>query len=383
MKIQLTERQRNQTIERVKYSSDYALPEDVMLCSAKTWAFHASIVKMDSIHPPYNENHISEAECALEQAGRVKKKRKPSTSKRWYKITKVRRLCFTASTVKTRFKSAFPTPRQLLGYTSILDEKIINRSEDIRRLAATRRDIMGIRRSLYGAPTPYPKQQECFSVELEFVANEGSALAQDYEYPFTKNVEFVGDSSVSPIAGQVSSLYKEVRISMVWGKVERLFQTCAILRRDGAAVNKSCGLHVHLDSRHLTARGEALRRSRLVAALPWLLELVPESRRNNSFCIPNHLPGVGRHQRYCAINPTSFRKHMTTEIRLGSGTIDPDKILNWATLLHYISDSNRRFKTFESFLRSKAPQHIKVWAVLRRNKFYPTAGLTTECGETA
>jgi len=195
-------------------------------------------------------------------------------------------------------------------------------------------------------------------------------------------VTFVGDGSVSPIGGQVNTLYKEVRINMQWGKVDKLYEICTKLRRDGAAVNKSCGLHIHLDSRHLTVRGEATRRARLVAALPWLMELVPESRRNNSFCLLNHLPGNGgRHQRYSAINPTSFRKHKTTEIRLGSGTMDPDKVLNWATLLRYISDSGKRFRTFESFLESKAPQHIKIWAVLRRNKFFPSPGQTNETSE--
>ena len=390
MKMKLNNQIKASASDHMQFNSSYELPEEIATCGAKRWAFWVAIARQHLSKEPLPLGISTDYEYAINAANNVKCKKKMKTSSRWFLASRKRNPTsrisqtlppyFYTHNIAGKFRNKFPKARSIVGYSTLTEGNVISRCGDMEKLSLERRQAMGLTSH---HRVPMPKRQECFSVELEFVANEGSEMADvtNYFYPFTKNVVFVGDGSVTPAAGQVSGLYKEVRINMQWGKVDRLYETCAKLKKSGAAVNKSCGLHVHLDSRHLTARGEATRRARLVAALPWLLELVPESRRNNSFCLPN-VPGrAGRHGRYSAINPTSFRKHRTTEIRLGSGTMDPDKVLNWATLLHYISDSSKRLKTFESFLASKAPQHIKIWAVLRRNKFFPSPGVTAEPNE--
>ena len=380
MKMKLNNAIKKSASDYMQFSSSYELPDEIATCGAKRWAFWVAIARQHLSHEPLPAGTSNDYEYAINAANNVKCKKKMKTSSRWFLVCKKRKPYFHTHNIAGKFRNTFQKARSIVGYSTLTEGNVISKCGDIEKLSLDRRQAMGLT-SHRGVPMP--KRQECFSVELEFVAYEGSEMADitNYCYPSTKNVMFVGDGSVTPAAGQVSGLYKEVRINMQWGKVDRLYETCAKLKKSGAAINKSCGLHVHLDSRHLTARGEATRRARLVAALPWLLELVPESRRNNSFCLPNVPGNAGRYGRYSAINPTSFRKHRTTEIRLGSGTMDPDKVLNWATLLHYISDSSKRLKTFESFLASKAPQHIKIWAVLRRNKFFPSPGVTAEPNE--
>ena len=266
------------------------------------------------------------------------------------------------------------------SYTVIGKTSVVEREREAVKLSRQRRQALCIKYRDVSV-----KNKECFTVELEFVCQSGSLLS-DCNYNFglvsNENVEFVSDGSVIPNSGQVCARRQEARVSLAWGKASQLYETCRELSNAGAEVNRSCGMHIHLDSRHLGRMGERTRRMRLVAALPWLLELVPASRRGNTFCMPNGTQARGCNQRYQAINPTSFRKHGTTEIRLGAGTIDPDKILNWATLLRYVADSRKRMKTFESFLKSDAPQHIKVWAVLRRDKFFPASGNASEGSET-
>jgi len=383
MKTILSRAEKERAYELMRLGNiSYELPDDIATCVRKRWAFWTSIARQEyMVNEVRVESSLSRRfEQAAAAASKVRAKKKMQTSARWFLATKKKRPYLNSFYIPAKFKQAFLKPKEVEGYSVLKDGNVISKCKELERFSSLRRMALGLKVYQH---TTLLKQRECFSVELEFVAYEQTEMADSaYAYPFSSNVTFVGDGSVSPIGGQVNTLYKEVRINMQWGKVDKLYEICTKLRRDGAAVNKSCGLHIHLDSRHLTVRGEATRRARLVAALPWLMELVPESRRNNSFCLLNHLPGNGgRHQRYSAINPTSFRKHKTTEIRLGSGTMDPDKVLNWATLLRYISDSGKRFRTFESFLESKAPQHIKIWAVLRRNKFFPSPGQTNETSE--
>ena len=302
-----------------------------------------------------------------------------SAKQKWLNATPEWHRPVPPDTMCVSWKYSFPKPAKVPSYATLADASVVEKVYEVEGLSLARRKALGLK----GAYAQV-KRQEVFSVEIEFVCSVGSALdSPRFFYPNGRNVQFVSDGSVSPAEGQASPTEKEVRISLEWGNVKRLYETCKFLRDAGAVVNRTCGMHVHLDSRHLTAAAERTRRIRLISALPWLLELVPVSRRTNRYCWPNHLPNPPLSEaRYRAINPKSYSRHKTPEIRLGSGTIDPDKIINWATMLKYIADQRKRFNTFESFLKSDAPQHIKIWAVLRRDKFFPAPGMVTECGET-
>lgn len=120
--------------------------------------------------------------------------------------------------------------------------------------------------------------------------------------------------------------------------------------RAGFKVNKKCGYHLHLDSENFS--GDELSRiihAYLNHAQEWR-SLVSESRRENSFCKAinppidltyimengaivkdkQHLAGQsGYLDRYKWLNIAAMRSHGTIEIRLHSGTLDRDKVVNW------------------------------------------------------
>lgn len=132
----------------------------------------------------------------------------------------------------------------------------------------------------------------------------------------------------------------EVNILYRRGNDANLEKTCALLNRLGARVNKSCGLHVHLDCRDVEARQASLRGKRLASALPILSAMVPASRRDNQYCrlIKNE---IKRGSRYAAINMQAYGKFKTVEVRLHSSTTNFGKIKNWVELLYIISRSNK------------------------------------------
>ena len=112
-----------------------------------------------------------------------------------------------------------------------------------------------------------------------------------------------------------------------------LKQAIEVLKDVDAYVDKTCGLHVHLDMRGSNAVAEYFR---LVRALPLLKRLVPKSRHKNRYAAINETEVLGRQSssaRYFAVNKCSLQKHQTLEVRLHSGTVEYRKILNWTMLL--------------------------------------------------
>ena len=106
----------------------------------------------------------------------------------------------------------------------------------------------------------------------------------------------------------------------------------------GAKVNKSCGLHVHLDCRKYTEPEVIEQAKKFGYTLDVLERLVPKSRRDNNYCKLE--VGTPSGDRYKAINLASYRERQTIEVRLHSGTTDFNKIINWARLMHGILNSN-------------------------------------------
>jgi len=116
-----------------------------------------------------------------------------------------------------------------------------------------------------------------------------------------------------------------------------------------AAVNNSCGMHIHIDARN---RDPIVMYDRLVRALPLLTKLVPKDRTTNRYCMYNtcsdlksyYIDGkiengpTNREQRYHAINPVSIASHKTIEVRLHSGTLNAEKIINWIDICTSIVD---------------------------------------------
>lgn len=129
--------------------------------------------------------------------------------------------------------------------------------------------------------------------------------------------------------------------------LQAIATVCRVLNELGATVNRSCGLHVHVEARQLAA--PALRK---LAAIYIENEniidsFMPMSRRgsNNHYC--NTLRGtnmsslaqarnaneiahaISHGNRYVKLNFAAFLRHGTVEFRHHSGTVDADKVNKW------------------------------------------------------
>ena len=132
-------------------------------------------------------------------------------------------------------------------------------------------------------------------------------------------------------------LVKETELTQVMPRV------CGVLKKVKAYVNKSCGLHVHLDMRN---RDVVECAKRLYKEQDLLLGMVPESRKKNKYC-----QKITRHQlikgiiepalvsRYKVINPTSYHRLRTLEVRVHEGTVKSSDIIKWCKLLVSIADN--------------------------------------------
>lgn len=121
-------------------------------------------------------------------------------------------------------------------------------------------------------------------------------------------------------------------------------KVCEILQDHGARVNKSCGLHVHLDVR---SKNASLIASRLIRAQPFLYSMLPSTRKENYFCYPTQLDAdiydsedSYRNARYRGVNLQSYKKFSTVEVRMHSASVMSEKINNWIKILLAVSKNN-------------------------------------------
>lgn len=147
---------------------------------------------------------------------------------------------------------------------------------------------------------------------------------------------------------------------------EKLEKLCEALAEVGAFVNSTCGLHVHLDARHLDSIGAKAMAKRLGFALPVLAKMQPQSRRNNSYCRLG-VSGMDG-ERYYAINATAYNKYKTIECRLHAGSVSFEKISKWVDLLRFLSRSELvgTVNTYQSLIDETSMPDALVGYVERR-----------------
>ena len=134
----------------------------------------------------------------------------------------------------------------------------------------------------------------------------------------------------------------------------------------GAKVDKSCGLHVHLD-----ARGISVLRIRdflrwLGTWEIWWFECIPPSRRASDFCRPINSNGSNH---YKWANATTYH---TVEIRIHPGTLNPHKIKAWlcvcADLMNLLrSETELPVMTMGDSTRSWG-NHVKLQKIFVRKE---------------
>ena len=239
--------------------------------------------------------------------------------------------------------------------------------------------------------TPVKLGDGC-GVEMEFFAQDswhstllkcaGNNKDENGDPTGVPGLRLAYDSSVSSSAYDEICHEREARLFFGYQRWSRLYQACERLRDAGAEVNRSCGLHVHIDCRDISATAANTRAKRLREALPWLRRMVPSSRLSNNYC-------NGSRGRYMPINTESYHKHSTVEVRLHSGTLDADKIRNWIEVVRFIAlrhgqGRNRPtyLTTLDEFLAAPEPEdNIKQWVVARTNAFTPVTGTDGEESE--
>jgi len=115
----------------------------------------------------------------------------------------------------------------------------------------------------------------------------------------------------------------------------------------------------------------------MVRMVPLLKSIVPASRRDNRYCLTNNYTNPDSDMnRYQAINPESYRKYKTVEVRLHSGTLNASKILNWFSIIKYavehptILSANITAESFASIFQADA--RLTKYIVTRQEKFKGT-----------
>lgn len=138
--------------------------------------------------------------------------------------------------------------------------------------------------------------------------------------PFGKWVNVGTDGSISDLNEDEEG--RELRVCLKRNEVRDVLpRLLATLNDMGARVNKTCGLHVHLDQRNNTQPDIAFKN--LVRSLSLLYTVVPKTRRENTYCKRNHTTNFDQARngnRYKAINASAYYRYKTLEVRLFGGT---------------------------------------------------------------
>jgi hypothetical protein len=163
-----------------------------------------------------------------------------------------------------------------------------------------------------------------------------------------KYVALHTDGSIQQDAGtfdhEICILAKEKEI---FGVVK---DVCKVLQDANARVNKSCGLHVHLDMRN---RDHKTAFYNLASSQNALFAMNPFSRQAGTYCKRIDTKDFAKaacQDRYFGINAQAYEKHKTIEIRIHSGTIMEDKINNWVKILMAIVNKPEKVEKSASTL---------------------------------
>ena len=215
-------------------------------------------------------------------------------------------------------------------------------SSHVPMFAKTSRDWIGIEIECFAGSSSFNSLAEDYNLDNELDGRD--ILRNVIEAEGLLNICVKYDGSIVPDHSSATGV--EIVVLTRFSNTKNLKAICELLNKYNFKVNKSCGLHVHFNM--LSFRPEGCRNKsihsntdfkkiihNLTKSLPCLSTLVPESRRDNTFCKLKYSDT----DRYSALNGCAVDKYGTLEVRLHSSTTDYNKIMNWATLLRHIMDS--------------------------------------------
>lgn len=200
-----------------------------------------------------------------------------------------------------------------------------------------------------------------FGIEMEMIGitadmaqnairNAGIAVeAESYNHTTKPWWKIVQDSSLRDNEGRPTRIACEVVSPVLDSEIdgfEQIEKVCNAVLNAGAKVNKSCGLHVHLDAREMsleTVKNIYRRYNKFETQID---SFMPESRRANFFCksaknlsrkieMATSIEGLAYaiEDRYLKVNVQSYLRHGTVEFRQHSGTVEGKKVTMWVKFL--------------------------------------------------
>lgn len=204
-----------------------------------------------------------------------------------------------------------------------------------------------------------------FQMAKESPALKGKLIGVEIEY-YPKTMPVASGLRQVAYDGSLGSAGKEVKV-MCWASADGRIKSLVNLKLDGR-VDKSCGLHVHIDVRHLNADEKMATYQRLLEFQPMLKKLVPASRKRNKFC--KWMDNSHRNCRYAAINYQAIYSHGTIEFRCQGGSLNPVKIETWALLCRWLvayaanplNVMPRNWSQFVAIL----PEPFRSWCIMRK-----------------
>lgn len=246
---------------------------------------------------------------------------------------------------------------------------------------------MAKKHSVYDTKKPYYKNIRYVGVEIEFSCPvDDQVLGEALEGAgLSRYVNLGEDGSVDPT--EDGEYPMELRILAKESEYINIVQrVCNVLYSYGANVNKTCGLHVHLDCRskctvnpdvdpvgcdcgdcdlkeayiestgctkkckkNCAVRDRKIAYYNIMSAQDILYKMQPESRRKNSYCkitkgrrLSAKKLAVADHRDGISID--SLKWHSTIEVRVHTGSVNATKINNWIGILLAIANAPK-FRT--------------------------------------
>ena len=205
-----------------------------------------------------------------------------------------------------------------------------------------------------------------FGVEVEFVGVSCEVAAraitaagfscqyEDYNHNTRSTWKIVRDGSIEYHNGNCGELVSPP-LSGEAG-IEQVRTVLRALVAAGATVNRSCGLHVHVDANDLGVSQISSVLRRYQTYQNEINRFMPASRRNSrwakaitadlirqveSYSTPAALRNnVGYVDRYYAVNVAAYARHGTVEFRQHSASVNASKVAHWISFcLHFVASS--------------------------------------------
>lgn len=234
-------------------------------------------------------------------------------------------------------------------------------------------------KNLFSTPSPR-RSDNCFGIELECsIPSHVNVESLIRRNKLAKWVSIGRDSVPEPgnTAYELKLLVSEKEVSKI---VKKLISA---LKEVNAVVNKSCGTHVHIDTRH---RDQAKVFNNLRLAQPLLYKLVHPTRAKNKYCKPQKddyrknkeevlyfknrfwWEDTWHFDRYKGVVLSD--KYNTVEVRIKEGCLKAEDIINWCFMLSSIADMNPLKNKVVNIDNLNVPLPLKLYALekIKENK---------------